>query len=174
MAFLFKEAFAKYGYVGITPCWSNKGGYQWQLWIYLPLKSYWWLLEKLTLTPVDSDVKLYSALSVAIDAEGSVCAWKRKGRTAEFSVVLYNEKAYVLRPLYDALKQRGYRVHLYMMPKGKTTNYGNLDDVCHYIEVRAKDHVKRLLEDVELTLPQKCLKGAEQTGILEHYRADLW
>ncbi|MEM2497397.1 MAG: MerR family transcriptional regulator, partial [Candidatus Nezhaarchaeales archaeon] len=73
LALLFKEAFVKYGYVGIAPRWDIKGGYTWQLWIYLPLKSYWWLLEKLTLTPVDSDVKLYSALSITIDIEGSLC-----------------------------------------------------------------------------------------------------
>ncbi|MEM1538278.1 MAG: hypothetical protein QXQ28_06090 [Candidatus Nezhaarchaeales archaeon] len=116
-------------------------------------------LEKRIPAPIDNDEKLYNVLGIAIDAEGSVCAWSHKGRVAKFKVVLYNEKIYVLKPLYNALKQRGYRVHLYTTPKGRVTNYGCLNNDCHHIKVYTKAHVKRLLENVELTLPHKQLKA---------------
>ncbi|MEM2827770.1 MAG: hypothetical protein QXH61_04150 [Candidatus Nezhaarchaeales archaeon] len=159
LALLFKEAFGKYGYVGVTPYRDSKGYYVWMLWSYLPLRSYWWLLERRTPAPIDSDVKLYSALNITIDAEGSACAYSREGRTIVFKVVLYNEKVYVVEPLYKALKQRGYRVSLHTTPKGAATNYGRLSNDYHHIVVYAKAHVKRLLERLELLLPQKRLKA---------------
>ncbi|MEM2213236.1 MAG: hypothetical protein QXG61_07750, partial [Candidatus Nezhaarchaeales archaeon] len=159
LALLFKEVFGRYGYVSVAPRRNNKGEYMWELWILLPLKSFWWFLERRTPTPIDNDVKLYSALSITVDAEGSVCARNREGkRTTEFKVVLYNEKTYVVEPLYEALKQRGYRVSLYTTPKGATTNYGCLNNDYHYITVCAKAHVKRLLENVEPVLPRKRIK----------------
>ena len=159
LALLFKEVFGRYGHVGVTPYRDSKGYYAWMLWSYLPLRSYWWLLERRTPAPIDSDVKLYSALSITIDAEGSVCARSREGRTTEFKVVLYNEKTYVVEPLYEALKQYGYRVKLNVTVKGTTTNYGRTSDDCYHISIRAKAHVKRLLSNVELTLPHKRLKA---------------
>jgi len=160
LALLFKEVFGKYGYVGVAPYRSAKGEYEWELWILLPLRSYWWLLERRTPAPIDSDVKLYSALSITIDAEGSLCVWNQKGRvTTVFKVVLYNEKTYVVEPLYEALKQHGYRVKLNVTAKGTTTNYGRTSNDCYHISIRAKAHVKRLLENVELTLPHKRLKA---------------
>ncbi|MEM2828491.1 MAG: hypothetical protein QXH61_07865 [Candidatus Nezhaarchaeales archaeon] len=160
LALLFKEVFSRYGYVGVAPRKDNKGNYRWELWVYLPLKSYKWLLKKHIPTPIDNDAKLYSALNITIDAEGSLCVWNQKGRvTTVFKVVLYNEKTYVVEPLYEALKQHGYRVHLYTTPKGKTTKYGNLNNDYHYITVCAKADVKRLLENAELALPHKRLKA---------------
>ncbi|MEM2532571.1 MAG: hypothetical protein QXK12_00845 [Candidatus Nezhaarchaeales archaeon] len=159
LALLFKEVFGKYGYVGVTPYRDSKGYHAWMLWSYLPLRSYWWLLERRTPTLIDSDVKLYNALSITIDAEGSVCARSREGRTTEFKVVLYNEKVYVVKPLYEALKQYGYRVKLNVTAKGTTTNYGRTSNDCYHISIRAKAHVKRLLSNVELTLPHKRLKA---------------
>jgi len=159
LALLFKEAFGKYGYVGVTPYRDSKGYHAWMLWSYLPLRSYWWLLERRTPTLMDSDVKLYNTLSITIDAEGSVCARSREGRTTKFKVVLYNEKMYVVKPLYEALKQYGYRVKLNVTAKGTTTNYGRTSNDCYHISIRAKAHVKRLLSNVELTLPHKRLKA---------------
>jgi len=159
LAHLFKEVFGRYGCVGVAPQKDDKGGYKWELWILLPLKSYWWLLERRTPAPIDSDVKLYSALNITIDAEGSACACSREGRTTEFKVELYNEKMYVVEPLYNALKQRGYRVHLYTTPKGGATNYGCLSNDYYRITLYAKAHVKRLLENVELVLPHKRIKA---------------
>jgi len=159
LALLFKEVFGKYGYVGVTPR-RNKKGYAWELWVYLPLKSYKWLLEKHIPAPIDNDTKLHNALSITIDAEGSICARNHEGRTTtNFKVVVYNEKAPVIEPLYGALKQRGYRVHLYTMPKGTVTNYGRSSNDYRYITVRAKADIKRLLENIELVLPQKRLKA---------------
>jgi len=159
LALLFKEVFGKYGYVGVAPR-RNKKGYAWELWVYLPLKSYKWLLEKHIPAPIDNDTKLHNALSITIDAEGSICARNHEGRTTtNFKVVVYNEKAPVIEPLYGALKQRGYRVHLYTMPKGTVTNYGRSSNDYRYITVRAKADIKRLLENIELVLPQKRLKA---------------
>jgi len=76
-----------------------------------------------------------------------------------FRVTLYNEKVYVIKSLYEALKQREYKMHLYTTPKGRTTNYGSLGNDYHYIVVYAKDHIKRLLWNVEATLPHKRLKA---------------
>ncbi|MEM2635285.1 MAG: hypothetical protein QXQ28_00185 [Candidatus Nezhaarchaeales archaeon] len=158
LALLFKEVFGKYGYVGVAPHRNDKGEYMWELWILLPLRSYWWLLERRTPTHIDSNEKLYSALNITVDAEGSLCARSHKGRATEFKVVLYNEKVYVVEPLYGALKQHGYRVHLYTTPKGKATNYGRSNNDYYYITVCAKADVKRLLENVEPVLPHKRLK----------------
>jgi len=160
LALLFKEVFGKYGYVGVAPHRNDKGEYEWELWTLLPLKGYWWFLERRTPTPIDNDAKLYGALNITIDAEGSVCARNREGkRTTEFKVVLYNEKIYVVEPLYEALKHYGYKVRLYATPKGAATNYGRLSNDCHHIVVCAKTHVKRLLKNVKLVLPHKRLKA---------------
>ncbi|MEM2211960.1 MAG: hypothetical protein QXT49_01970 [Candidatus Nezhaarchaeales archaeon] len=153
LVILFKEAFGKYGYVGVAPR-RNKEGYVWELWILPPLRSYSWLLERHIPTPIDSDVKFYNAFSIATEAEGSVSAWNRGGRTTEFKVTVPNEKVYVVEPLYDALKQRGYRVHLYTTPKGTIKHYPYNNDY-HRITVYAKTDIKRLLENVELVLPHK-------------------
>ncbi|MEM1537548.1 MAG: hypothetical protein QXK12_03085 [Candidatus Nezhaarchaeales archaeon] len=158
LALLFKEVFGRYGYVGVAPRRNNKGGYEWELWVYLPLRSFWWLLKRRTPTPIDSDVKLYSALNITIDAEGSLYPYNREGRT-EFKIVLYNEKTYIIEPLYKALQQRGYRVNLYVTPKGTATNYGRSNNDYYYITVYAKAYIKRLLENVELALPHKHLKA---------------
>jgi len=171
---LFREAFGRYGYVGVAPYKDNKGNYKWQLWIYLPLKSLQYLLERRNPAPIDNDVKLYNVLGIAIDAEGSVCTWSHKGRVAKFKVVLYNEKTYVLKPLYDALKQRGYRVHLYTTPKGTVTNYGCLNNDCRYVRVCVKAHVRRLLENVELALPHKRLKACLIKHALRDPRPVYW
>jgi len=159
LALLFKEVFGKYGHVGVAPYRSDKGKYGWELWTLLSLRSYWWLLERRTPTHIDSDVKLYSALNITIDAEGSVYAHSHEERTTEFKVTVPNEKVYVVEPLYNALKQRGYRVHLYTTPKGRTTNYGRLNNDYYRITLYAKAHVKRLLENVELVLPHKRIKA---------------
>ncbi|MEM2828211.1 MAG: hypothetical protein QXH61_06440, partial [Candidatus Nezhaarchaeales archaeon] len=159
LALLFKEVFGRYGYVGVAPQRNDKGRYVWELWIYLPLRSYWWLLERRTPTLIDSDVKLYNVLSITIDAEGSVYAYSHEERITDFRVVLYNEKVYVVKPLYEALKQYGYRVKLNVTAKGTTTNYGRTSNDCYHISIRAKAHVKRLLSNVELTLPHKRLKA---------------
>ena len=159
LALLFKEVFGRYGYVGVAPQRNDKGGYEWELWIYLPLRSYWWLLERRTPTLIDSDVKLYNVLSITIDAEGSVYAYSHEERITDFRVALYNEKAYVIEPLYEALKQRGYRVHLYTTPKGTVTHYGSYNNDYHSLTVYAKTDIKRLLERLELSLPQKRLKA---------------
>ncbi|MEM2770930.1 MAG: transposase [Candidatus Nezhaarchaeales archaeon] len=112
LTLLFKEVFAKYGHVGVAPCRDNKGYYKWKLLVLLPLGSFQYLLERRTLTPIDNDVKLRGAFSIAIDAEGSVYACNHKGRTTVFAVVIYNEKVYVVEALYKALKRR-YKVKLY-------------------------------------------------------------
>jgi len=159
LALLFKEVFGRYGYVGVAPYRNDKGRYVWELWIYLPLRSYWWFLERRTPTLIDSDVKLYNALNITIDAEGSVYAYSHEERITDFRVALYNEKAYVIEPLYEALKQRGYRVHLYTTPKGTVTHYGSYNNDYHSLTVYAKTDIKRLLERLELSLPQKRLKA---------------
>ncbi len=159
LAILFKEVFGKYGYVGVAPQRNNERGYVWILWTLLPLRSYWWLLERRTPTPIDSDVKLYSALSITIDCEGSLSAWNQKGRATAFKVILCNEKMYAVEPLYKALKERDYRVNLYVTPKGAVTKYGYLNNDYHYLIVYARAHVKRLLEHLELSLPHKRLKA---------------
>jgi len=159
LALLFKEVFGKYRYVGVAPYRDSKGNYAWKLWTYLPIRGYSWFLEKCIPTPIDNDVKLYNALSITIDAEGSLCARSREGRTTEFEVVLYNEKAHVVEPLYEALKQYGYRVRLHVTVKGTTINYGRTGNDCYHISIYAKAHVKRLLSNVELALPQKRLKA---------------
>ncbi|MEM2533455.1 MAG: helix-turn-helix domain-containing protein [Candidatus Nezhaarchaeales archaeon] len=160
LALLFKEVFGRYGHVGVGPYRDDKENYVWMLWVLLPLKIYWWLLKRRTPTPIDNNVKLYSVLSIAIDTEGSVYTCNRKGRkTAQFAVVIYNEKVYVVEALYEALKRYGYRVHLYATLKGTATYYGHLKDNCYHIKVRAKACVKHLLENVKLTPPHKRLKA---------------
>jgi len=69
---------------------------------------------------INEDVKLYTTLSITIDCEGSVCTWNLKGRTTMFAISLRNEKTYVLKPLYNTLKQH-YKLSLYVILRGKTS-----------------------------------------------------
>ncbi|MEM2827705.1 MAG: hypothetical protein QXH61_03825, partial [Candidatus Nezhaarchaeales archaeon] len=68
-------------------------------------------------------------------------------------------KTYIIEPLYKALQQRGYRVNLYVTPKGTATNYGRSNNDYYYIMVCAKADIKRLLENVEPILSHKRLKA---------------
>ncbi|MEM1537531.1 MAG: hypothetical protein QXK12_03200 [Candidatus Nezhaarchaeales archaeon] len=150
LALLFKEVFAKYGHVGVAPYRNSENHYMWRLWVLLPLKSFQYLLEKRIPAPLNDDEKLYSALSITIDCEGSVYAQNPKGRrAASFAVAFYNEKAYVIEPLYETLKQRRYGVKLYTTPKGKEAGHDRYSNDYYHSIVHAKAHVKRLLENVE-------------------------